>query len=83
MMYQTLVVTMPKGNMSLIGKTIQQRVDSGKWKTWGVVENADEASAVEARIKLGLHAINGGQNTCEFRVRPYRGRNAQPSTTGK
>jgi hypothetical protein len=59
----------------MIGKTIQQRIDGGKWQTWGVVENDDEARAIEARIKLGNHAINGGQNTCEFRVRPYRGRN--------
>lgn len=61
--------------MNLIGKTIQQRIDGGKWTTWGVVENADEARAIAARIAAGNHAINGGQNTCEFRVRPYRSRN--------
>ena len=56
------------GLQELIGKTIEKN-EGGDWQVWGVVKTLAEALAIDARIRMGSHAIIGGQSITEYRIK--------------
>ena len=60
------------GLQELIGKTIEKN-EGGDWQVWGVVKTLAEALAIDARIRMGSHAIIGGQSITEYRIKEDAG----------
>ena len=48
---------------------LEQSIDNGPWTSLGPIESAEELQAAQERIKMGSHAIMGGQYTCKYRLR--------------